>query len=214
MNRRRSARRDDRGAVAVEAALVTPILLLLVFGIVEVSLLMRDTVATTSAVRVGARIASAAANAGPGTCPVVVPPETSTCTPARAPGFAQAAADAIASAGSAMPKDSIDWILIYRANTEGYPQPEGNTALACTTDCVKYVWKDSANQFQYSSGAWDSTLVNACVNDPSRTTLGISMEARHPFITGLFGDGLSINERSVMDFEPLPNDECQPGAHA
>lgn len=95
----------ERGAVAVEAALVTPLIVLILFGIIEMSLLMRDHVATSSAVRVGARMSSAAADAGVGTCPTG--PSPPPCTPATAPAFAQAAADAIARAGSALPKDSI-----------------------------------------------------------------------------------------------------------
>src|SRR5262245_41595604 len=59
-------RNGDRGAVAVEAALVTPLILLLITGVIELALLMRDDVALTSAVRNGGRTASANANAGPG----------------------------------------------------------------------------------------------------------------------------------------------------
>ena len=47
--------RGERGAVAVEAALVTPILFLLVLGIIEMSLYMRDTISVTSSVRTGGR---------------------------------------------------------------------------------------------------------------------------------------------------------------
>ena len=54
--RRRLRKRSERGAVAVEAALVTPILLILVFGIIEMGFLMKDDIALTSAVRNGGRI--------------------------------------------------------------------------------------------------------------------------------------------------------------
>ncbi len=207
----RTRRRGDRGAVAVEAALVTPILFLFVLGIIEMSLLMRDTVATTSAVRVGGRVASVSAGAGPGTCEASVSPPP--CSPASTPALAQAAADAIQRAGSAMPKDQIQYILVYRANTAGYPMPTGNTNIACATDCVKYVWDSGLNKFRYAGGTWASTTINACVNHASRQAVGVAMVADHPWITGLFGSGVELKERTVMNFEPLPSEQCMPGTH-
>ena len=98
---RRRPRFSQRGAVAVEAALVTPLLIIVLLGIVEMTLALKDKVAISSAVRVGARVASAAADAGPGTCDVG--PTAPPCTPTSSPAFAQAAADSIQREGSAMP---------------------------------------------------------------------------------------------------------------
>lgn len=199
----------ERGAVAVEAALVTPLLLLLLMGIIELSLMMRDVVSTNSSVRTGARVASAAAGAGPGTCQASANPPP--CTPATAPAVAQVAADAIQKAGSAMPKDSIEWILVYSANAAGYPMPTGNTAFTCSTKCVKYVWDTGLNKFRYSSGSWSSASINACLNDAGRESVGVVLQARHNWVTGFFGDGVTLQERSVMQFEPLANETCKPG---
>jgi hypothetical protein len=204
--------RNQRGAVAVEAALITPLLCLLLFGIIEMSLLMRDAVSVNSSVRTGARIASVSAAAGPGTCVASANPPP--CSPTTAPALAQAAADAIARAGAAMPKDSIDWVMVYDANPGGYPLPVGNTNLVCTTNCVVYVWDKGLSKFRYSSGTWDAkATVNACVNDPNRSAVGVSLRAKHPWITGLFGSGVTLNERSIMQFEPLPNEQCLPNKH-
>ena len=208
MARRRTRARSQRGAVAVEAALVTPLLLVLLLGIIEMSLLMRDVVATSSSVRVGARMASTAAGAGPGTC---IPTDL-TCTPQKAPKVAQLAADAIQRAGSAMPKDQIEWILVYRANPLGYPMPENNDDLKCSSECVKYVWDSglSTPQFRYDSGSWDSRTINACVNDAGLMAVGVAMHANHPWVSGFFGDGVELEERTVMQFEPLANESCKP----
>ncbi|MCW2838028.1 MAG: pilus assembly protein [Marmoricola sp.] len=55
---RRPGRRDQRGAVAVEFALIVPLLMLLVFGILEFGyMLNRDTI-ISNASRDGARVAS------------------------------------------------------------------------------------------------------------------------------------------------------------
>ncbi len=207
----RTRRRGERGAVAVEAALVTPILFLFVLGIIEMSLLMRDTVAVSSAVRVGGRVASVSAGAGPGVCQASADPPP--CSPVTTPALAQAAADSIQRAGSAMPKDQIDYILVYRANSQGYPMPNGNTTISCFSDCVKYVWDSGIERFRYAGGTWTSTTINACVNHPNRMAVGVAMHAQHPWITGLFGSGVTVEERTVMNFEPLPSEQCMPGTH-
>ena len=208
-SRRLFGPRSERGAVAVEAAIVSPPLLVLLLGIVEMSLLMRDVVSTNSAVRTGARVASSSAGAGQGTCQASSNPPP--CTPASAPALAQAAADAIDRAGSAMPKNSIQSLMVYSANAQGFPLPAGNTSLTCSTKCVVYVWDAPLNKFRYSSGSWDSASVNACLNDPARESVGVVLTARHSWITGFFGSGVTLEERSVMQFEPLPNESCKPG---
>ncbi len=56
--RGRAQLRSDSGAAAVEFAIVSLLLITLVFGIIEFSLLLRDHVSVTSAVRTAARVAS------------------------------------------------------------------------------------------------------------------------------------------------------------
>ncbi len=202
--------KSERGAIAVEAAIVVPLLVVMMFGVVEVALLMRDSVALSSSVRTGSRIASASAGAGPGTCQASANPPP--CTPATVPAFAQAAADSIQRAGSAMPKDSINWVMVYEANTAGYPLPAGNTQLVCTSNCVTYVWDQALDRFRYASGTWASKSVNACVNDPLQTSVGVAMRAQHQSVTGVIGS-ISLTERSVMRFEPLPSDQCKANTH-
>src|ERR1700709_229308 len=115
-NRRRTR---QRGAVAVEAALVTPLLVVFVLGIIEFSLVMRDYVSITSASRSGARIASANAGAGPQTCDAG---ETGTqCADPSSPKLAKLAANAIQTQSSALNKDTINYMLIYKANSTGFP---------------------------------------------------------------------------------------------
>jgi hypothetical protein len=197
--------------VAVEAALVTPILLLFVFGIIEMALLMKDDVALTSAVRNGGRTASANAGAGhggdneAGDC-------LSPCSPANAPMFAQLAANAIQRAGTALPRDSIKELWVYKANNKGYPGPDGSTSMTCGASCVTYKWVTSKDQFRYYSGSWDSKSVNACANN-SPDAVGIYLKAEHSFVNGLFGDSVEIEDHAVFAFEPLPTLTCAPNTH-
>src|SRR3712207_4227529 len=97
--------------------------------------------------------------------------------------FAQMAANAIQTAGSALPKDSIQELWIYKANDKGYPGSDGSTAMVCSSNCVKYKWMASKDQFRYFSGSWSSASVNACANN-SPDSLGVYMKAKHQFVSG------------------------------
>jgi hypothetical protein len=127
--------------------------------------------------------------------------------------FAQVAANAIQRAGSALPKDSIKELWIYKANNKGYPGATNATVMVCGTDCVKYKWVASKDQFRYVSGTWTSSTVNACANSSSLDAVGIYMKAEHDFLTGFFTDKVDIEDHAVFAFEPLPTLTCAPGAH-
>lgn len=213
----RRRRRED-GAVAVEAALVVPILALLVFGIIEFGFLLRDYAGVSSLVRTGARIASTGADHGPATCETG--PTAPPCTPASAPALAQEAADAIQRSGIASNPDQIQYILVYKANDKGYPGVDGSTTMpadcSATANCVKFVWRPAVDKFKFNSGAWNSTTISACFpGSPTNPMdrVGIYLKATHPMITGLFGTSITLSDRAVMDFEPLATQSCGSGQH-
>jgi len=217
MIHRKSARAfaDDRGASAVEFAILVPVLILFVIGILEFSLVLRDYLGVSSSVRVGTRVAASGAGSGPG-CDDASPP---VCTNRVTPALAQAAADAIQRAGTAMPQNSIDEIWVYQANANGFSGTATTQATAtCTSNCVRYVWVDSTptvpGRFRYSSGSWDSRTINACINTSSSMAVGIYMKATHNFMSKIFIPSITVSDRSVMMFEPLPNNQCLPNSHA
>lgn len=222
LRRRRSG---EKGAVAVEAALVLPLICLLVFGMIEFSLLLRDYAAVSNATRVGVRTAATGAAAGTGTCETgtTAPP----CTSASSPALAQSAADTMADALTGVPPTSVDYMLIYEANAKGYPctnattcPTETGTTMPTTcagyANCVKFVWALTTNSgspgFRYANGAWKSSDIAACVN--KQDSVGIYLKITHPMTTGLFGDSVGLSDRSVAKFEPLPDTTCSPTAPA
>lgn len=207
-------RRDERGASAVEFALVVPLLLTFLLGTVELGLYMKDYVSMSSSVRAGARTASAAPDAGEGTCEASGPTPPP-CTPAKAPALAQAAADTMQTAGMAMNSEDIEWVMIYAANATGYPggvTRMEDVSTTCPARCVKYVWDSGLSKFRYAEGAWKTADVNACVNESD--SVGVILRARHNWMTGLVGGLMGGNrvmsERTVMKFEPLEQDRCKP----
>lgn len=65
-------RRDDRGAAAVEFALIVPVLLLIVFGIINFGVLFSQQLTLNNGVREGARRAVVADPAAPRTCDQII----------------------------------------------------------------------------------------------------------------------------------------------
>lgn len=211
----RKRARGERGAVALEAALTFPILLLILLGIIELTFLMRDHAVVVSDTRLGARIASTGAAAGKGECPTG--PDAPPCVPDDVPALAQLAADSIQRAGSAMPVDQIEYLLVYKANANGYPGADSNstmpTSCAGYSSCVMFKWRDTENKFRYNSGTWISSSINACFPG-NLDRVGVALVARHKNFTGLFGSYLTLKDHSVMNFEPLPVQSCASGAHS
>ena len=84
-HRRGRGGRGDSGAAAVEFAIVVPVLLLLLMGMLEFAFVMRDYLSVASSVRVGARIASTSEGIKQGTCPGL----PVVCSPANTPALAR-----------------------------------------------------------------------------------------------------------------------------
>lgn len=210
--------RGDRGAVAVEAALVTGIVFLMIFGILEMAFVMRDYVGVTAASRVGARAASTGAGVGP--C-VAMPGDPVPCPPNGVPALAQLAADAISDGGTVLPEDAVDYIMVYKANEKGFPGTATSMPplSSCTSSCVAYRWVPSANRFRYAQGSWDSRQINGCVDqqqvpDPDPLdAVGVQVVIQHDFLTGIFGSSMQLSDHAVIKFEPLVHSACAPGEH-
>ena len=218
---RRARRKGEDDAVAVEAALITGVVFLIIFGIMEFTFMGRDYVGVTSAARVGARIASTAADAGP--C-VAEPTDEVPCPNKLVPELAQQAADEIGSSVATLPKDQIKYLLVYKANQSGNPSATRATPTltTCVTECVAYKWYPSQNRFRYFQGGWNSTLIDACATSRKSIdgssgkldTVGVKVVVDHKLMTGIFGRSMELSDHAVMKFEPLANKACAAGEHA
>ena len=198
--------------MAIEAALVTGVVLTMIFGIIEMAFLMRDHVGVTSAARVGVRAASTGAAAGP--C-VAEAADAVPCPATGVPELAQLAADALTTARTVLPRDSITYIMVYKANASGFPgSATSMPGLAgCSSECVAYRWSDGQDRFRYAQGSWDSSQINGCADAGTLDAVGVQIVYNHEFLTGIFGASMEMSDHSVMSFEPLANTACAPGAH-
>jgi hypothetical protein len=164
----------------VEAALVTPLLLALVFGMLELGLVFKDLLAVNSAVRAGVRMASAE-------------PRQAT--------FAQDAANQVAKAATALDMSGFQALWVYKANPDGTPVGGDSTFTTCGS-CVRFTWNGTA--FSQWSSTWAAMSQNACAGDPSHDTIGIYLSMRHPAVTGFFFQALNLDDHAVMSLEPIP----------
>jgi Flp pilus assembly protein TadG len=184
--RRKSRGRDERGAALVETVIIIPLVLLIVFGIIEFSSAYHDASVTSDASRAGGRIASAQA---------------------RNPDYATNAAAAVAAALRTLPKDAPQELWIYRANNQGYPGT-GSDFASCGASCIKFTWDPETLDWNSttSGGGWAAASHQVC-SEPF-DQIGVYVQIRHDFVTKLFGATLDLDDHSVFRFEPTPSAVC------
>lgn len=172
---------EDRGAVALEAAIVLPIVLLLIVGIIEFGFAFKDQLAITSAVRAGARIASAEP---------------------RYASFAADAASQVAKEGAAIDMNDVQSLWVYQADPSGHPMGAGGTFNSCGTSCVQFAWNAATSQFVQSGGTWAATSQNACPGQED--SVGVYLKLNHKSVTDVIFDTLGLHSYTVMRLEPIP----------
>lgn len=181
----------DSGAVAVEAAIVLPLLIAVLLGLIETAMLLRGSIGLSSAVRSAARTASAEP---------------------RQETFAVDAVEALARAGTGVALTQISEVWVYRANREGYPGADGNGgfSIGCTTACLRFRFDPAQGRFVSNGGSWPASSIDACMT--TAQSVGVRVLARHaPMTAGLIGER-TLSQRAVMRFEPMveTSGRCRP----
>ena len=162
--------------MAVEAALLIPLLIIMAFGMIETALLLRDHVNATTFARAGARVASAE------------------------PRFGTVAGHAIGSllrpgrrrqhgAGGIDAAPEGDRRHLHLPGGPGRAAAERMPG----TECLYYKWNDlpaPAGRFVYQAsnvpGAFDPTRINACLGDSNVDSVGVRVQVDHPWLLGFF----------------------------
>lgn len=180
----------ERGAVLVEAAFIFPVLLLILFGIIEFGLAFRDSLGVAAATRAGARTASAQP---------------------RNTDYAKNTASAVARAASALPNGSIEELWVYKAKADGYPVGGDKSFTSCST-CVKFTWDQSQGadgDFRAGGDTWPAASQLACAGSPD--TIGVYLRVNHEFVSGYFPRDMKLTDHTVMNLEPMaPSQGCRP----
>ena len=161
-----------------------PLILLIVFGIIEFTLLLKDDVAVSSAVRAGARTASAEPRNAAFLDDTASQMDRAVATLTRT----ASARPWAASSGSTRPTPRVS-----RA------APPRSTPGGCGTQCVRYTWDAGDGKFVTTTAQknkWVASSINACPKDPAKNpsgpdSVGVYLSYRHAFLTGVFGGGLT-----------------------
>ncbi len=181
----RSRGRGERGAVAVEMALIAPVLIVLTFGIIEFSSAYHDRSVAADAARAGARVGS---------------------SKGTQPDFATATVSAVNSAVSTLPSSVPKELWIYKANSNGYPGSSGGFT-SCSTNCLRYTYSAGSKSFVSSGGGgWDAATQQVCTQPYDE--IGVYVKLDHQFVTKLFGAGVTLTDHAVFRFEPVASSAC------
>lgn len=200
--------RSDNGTALVETALVIPIFIAIVLGIIEFGLVYRDVLITSDAAATGARTGA-----------VIGPRITATLTNADY----VIVKDVRESLGST-PTGWVKRVVVFRASAPSAAPALSQVPVACRNgtavagicnvynpqDAFYAVQEGDADYFSCtgSGGAggpacsWRPT---ARKNGPSITDieyLGVYVRVERPYVTGLFGDKFTIEQATIVRLEP------------
>jgi Flp pilus assembly protein TadG len=194
---RRLRRREERGAVLVEAAFVFPLIFLVVVAVLEYGLLFAGQATSESATRSGARYGSANFAVA---------------------GSKSAAADQIATTvtkdlNALTGFDTPVKLFVYKADNAGDPAGGYAGSKPCNADCYRYTWNSGSNTFDLDNGSPGWTTPRACIVDSGNNPLtpdsiGIYLEVTHSYITQMVGSVQTLKEHTVSRLEPLPLSQC------
>ncbi|GAA1893701.1 glycosyltransferase 87 family protein [Lapillicoccus jejuensis] len=170
--RARRGRRDG-GVAAVEAAIVLPILFVVLFGIIEFGFVFRDDISITTAIRSGTRYAAIGKTGDP--------------------TFPAGAVTQVANGLTGVDMSGFQSMWVYDASTSTTPPS------ACgTSTCLSYPWDNTTRTFGTPTGSWNPCA--AATTTGGRVALYIAV--KHTAFTGLVPASPTISDKAVFAFEP------------
>lgn len=188
--------KSERGAALLEAALVTPIFLMIVFGIMEMGLLFRDSLTTENASREGARAASTRGNRADADYFVLRTVEHGL---------------------EAMGLERLQYVTVFKATGPGDTMPASCATASQANLCNRYTAADFFAELDDAAGndtgnfrcgsldsAWCPTSRETSLS-AGTDFLGVHVQTRHDFITGFFSGGNDLGETTILRLEPDDN---------
>jgi hypothetical protein len=171
--------------VLVEAALILPVLMVMVFGIIEMGLLFDTATVTSNSSRAGARLASA--NYGE--------PANDAGRSAVLENVRLTVEEALNGLrGNVTPVE----LWVYEANNQGRPTTSG-TFTSCTGPCIRYTWNAGTGHFASPTGTWSDPQDCGVTLD----RVGVYVRVSHRYLSAAFFSGTkTVDEHSVMRIEP------------
>ncbi len=190
----------ERGATLVEAAIVTPLVFLLIFGIAEAGYAYFGKLTVNNMSTVGARSGSGEANEGLADYAIL---------------------QSVEKASAGMEAARITMVVVYRATsfTDRVPTACKTASVANTTStrgCNRYVGADlslGSDQFGCvgppgptvkKDNSWCPTTRKVALGGSNGPPdyIGVYVQAVHPGIAGIFGSSFTFSTDTVIRIEP------------
>lgn len=182
---------DERGASLVEAALITPVFLTLIFAILEGGLMFRTNLMLANSVGSGSRTVSIIATS---------------------PTSDYQALQRMKAELSSMNTDNIDRIVIFHADgpldTPSAACQDFGGQSAVGEECNVYTpadWDRPESEF----GCQNPNVLDSfwCPTDRSASVanldmVGVWIRGEHNFATGFFGNDFTMTDQSILSLEP------------
>lgn len=169
-----------------------PLLFAVTMGMIELGLLYKDLHNLNETTRAAARIGS---------------------TASREPDYFQTVLDtAIDELEGRFEGDNLRRMVIFNAEpATGLPVVSGSLDT-CQTDCYRFDFNAGTGSWDHVAGtAWDWSTQRACGRPTDNDYLGVYIEAYHPWVSRLFGEGKTVTGLAVFRLEPVTTTEaCSP----
>lgn len=174
----------NHGSVAVETALLLPVLLTVLLGIVEVGMLIQSQVGAAAAARAAVRAGSAASVSADD--PLVV-------------------AKAALSGGLGVTAEEVDEIWVYRPRGLNPDDSVQAPTVECAQDCVR-ITIDPFGAPQWAGGNWSEPSPIVCSGSDGYLGVRIFMTRRSLSVG--FGLPDKVSSHAVMRYEPRLERGC------
>ncbi len=194
------SRRGERGTALVEAAFVTPVFLILIFGIMEFGFLFRNYLTIANTTREASRTASVSGSAA----------EADYLT-------LRSAEHAFAAWGV----DNLSFIVVYHATGPNDTVPAGCLNAPVPNKCNRYTPAEFSLSLDNGDGSpagffrcgsvdhfWCPDQRNTGLSDTEAgfpdgpAYIGVYVEAEHEYITGFFGSTATLKDDRIIRIEP------------
>lgn len=187
--------KGERGAALIESAIITPVLMMFIFGIFEFGFAFRDYLTVANATRDAVREASVAGNVGDTDYRML---------------------RSIRRAAAALPDDGLDLIVIFRATGPTSTVP-ASCAAGTSTVGLCNVYTSASLQLDETQFGCQAVADGDLINSPDRfwcpfdrevsagtglDYVGIYIRSQHDYITGLFGDSITFDDQMILKVEP------------
>lgn len=193
MSLRRTRLRGQRGAALIEAALVTPAFLIIVFFSLELGLLFRDSLTTDNASRSGARAASTQGNSAEADYFII---------------------RTIEHGLEAMGLRNLDYVVVFKATGPNDDVPGSCTTASRNGLCNRYTASDFFVEMDDALGrdtghfrcggldsAWCPTTRETSLR-AGTDFIGVHVQTKHSYVTRLFGSGQPLGATTILRIEP------------